>query len=32
MDSVKDFVGAIATGDNLDAEQHFKKRSCRKGW
>lgn len=24
MDSVKDFVGAIATGDNLDAEQHFK--------
>ncbi len=24
MDSVKDFVGSIATGDNLDAEQHFK--------
>ena len=24
MDSVKDFVGSITTGDNLDAEQHFK--------
>ena len=24
MDSVRDFVGSIATGDNLDAEQHFK--------
>ena len=24
MDSVKDFVGSIASGQNLDAEQHFK--------
>ena len=24
MDLVKNFVGSIATGDNLDAEQHFK--------
>ena len=24
MDTVKDFVGSIASGQNLDAEQHFK--------
>ena len=24
MDTVKDFVSSIASGQNLDAEQHFK--------
>ncbi len=24
MDTVKDFVSSIASGENLDAEQHFK--------